>query len=71
MDQPFDIFRVDRKGGVVWCAAADSLDAAKAAVEQLSKIERGIEFAIVNQETHEQLTVKPAMLSRATHTSAG
>jgi hypothetical protein len=65
--QPFDIFRVDQKGGVVWCAAANSLDETKATVEQFSKIEPGIEFVIMNQETKEQIAVKPVLLSHATH----
>jgi hypothetical protein len=65
MDQPFDIFRKDHIGGLLWCSTADSLDEAKATVERLGKIERGIEFVILNQETHERVTVKAAPLTRS------
>jgi hypothetical protein len=69
VSRPFEIFRVGQESGLVWCASAYSLDEAKATVEQFSKIER-VEFLIVNRETKEQITVKPALVSHATHTNA-
>jgi hypothetical protein len=63
--RPFEIFRVDQETGMVWCASTNSLDEAKATVEQLSKIER-VEFLILNRETKEQITVKPALVKHAT-----
>ena len=58
MNQAFDIFRKDHGGGLLWCSTANSLEEAKATVERLGKIERGIEFLILNQDTHEHVTLK-------------
>ena len=71
MGRPFDIFRVDRNGSLVWYAATYSLDKARATIEQFSKIERGVEFVILNRETKEQITVTPTLLSHTKHTSVG
>jgi len=68
MDKSFDIFRKGHDGGLLWCSTANSLDEAKATVERLANIERGIEFEILNQETQEHVTVKAAVLSRS-HTA--
>jgi hypothetical protein len=65
MDQRFDIFRKDHVGGLLWCSTANSLGEARATVERLGKIERGIDFVILNQETHEHVTVKAAALSHS------
>ena len=61
MDQPFDIFRKNRDGSLVWRATAHSLDEVRAIVERLSKCESGIEFVILNQETQQQTTITPAL----------
>ena len=65
MDQPFDIFRKGHDGGLLWCSTANSLKEAKATVKILAKIERGIEFVILNQETQEHVNVKAAVLGRS------
>ncbi len=65
MHQPFDIFRKDHVGELLWCSTANSLDEAKAEVERLAKVERGVEFVILNQETQEHVTVKAAALSHS------
>jgi hypothetical protein len=59
MNQPFDVFRKD-KDGFVWRSTANSLDEAKATAEGFSKIERGFELVIFNQETQQHTTVEAA-----------
>ena len=59
MNEPFDVFRKDRNGALVWRAAANSLHEARATVERFRKIESSeTEFVIFNQQTQEQTTVK-------------
>ena len=45
MDQQFDVLRRG-EDGLVWRAAASSLDEAKTTVERLRKSEGGVEFVI-------------------------
>jgi endo-1,4-beta-mannosidase len=52
---PFDIFRLNDKGELIWCLATATLDEAMTKVQQLSEAE----FVIVNQNTQEKIAVKP------------
>jgi len=57
MIAPFDIFRVDSTdGALIWCATAESLDAAKERVATLGKMHRA-QFVIVSIKTGRRLTI--------------
>jgi len=56
MTEPLDLFIKMENGTYVWKAAADSLQDAKAKVEQLATNSPG-EYMIYNQETNEKIVV--------------
>lgn len=57
----FDIFRTDVKGSLLWCSKANTLDEAKAAVQELIRAERSArEFIILNQATQERTIITPS-----------
>jgi hypothetical protein len=58
MIAPFDIFRKDEAGELVWCEEAKNLDEAKMKIEALAKSRRAT-FVIFCQKTGERVTVEP------------
>jgi hypothetical protein len=55
---PFDIFRAESKGSVLWIGSAASLAEAKARIQQQSASSAG-EFLVVNQKTGSKVFIKP------------
>jgi hypothetical protein len=56
MDQPFDIFRKDVDGRVVWCGTAKSLAEAHAKIRGLEI--PNLEFMVIDELTGEQTFIK-------------
>ena len=52
MDQPFDIFRKEVDGRIVWCSAAISLAEAHAKIRDLDQT--SVEYIIVNEVSGER-----------------
>ena len=57
MNQPFDLFKKEIDGHVVWCGAAISLADAHARIRRLDDMT--IEFLIINEHTGERIVVNP------------
>jgi hypothetical protein len=55
---PFDVFKVNTDGSTLWVGAAESLEAAKARVEELLKLNLQTEFVIFSQRTQNKLSFK-------------
>ncbi len=58
MIAPFDIFRTDGNGDLLWCDEALSLDDAKAKVQELSKSAK-TSFVIRSQRTGNRIVLPP------------
>lgn len=58
MIAPFDIFRVDSPGGILWIEAVAELDAAKARVAALMQT-TPCEYLIFSQITGHKISIKP------------
>jgi hypothetical protein len=56
MTARFDIFRIETNGGVRWHQSAETLDEAKAQIQQLAALSPG-QFLVLNQETGNKLIV--------------
>lgn len=57
MQPQLDIFKVSKDGTPVWVEAAETLDAAKARVKELLKVQPA-EYVIFNQETQDSISIK-------------
>jgi hypothetical protein len=55
---PFDIFRVDTPGGMLWIEAVAELEAAKARVAALTQT-TPCEYLIFCQKTCNKISIKP------------
>lgn len=55
---PFDIFRCEALGSVMWLCTADDLDAARAKVAELMRNSPG-EFLIANVATGKTFRIRP------------
>ncbi len=55
---PFDIFRAESNGSVLWIGSAASVAEAKACIQRQSASSAG-EFLLLNQETGSKLVIKP------------
>ena len=55
---PFDIFRVDAPGDMLWIEAVAELDAAKARVAALMQA-KPCEYLIFSQKTGHKISIKP------------
>ena len=64
MDSPFDIFKKQADGTLVWIAAADQLHTAAALVAELSEKHPG-EYHLVDKRTGEMLQLRPIYLPQA------
>ena len=58
MVAPFDIFRVDAPGGVLWIEAVAELEGAKARVAALMQT-TPCEYLIFSQKTGHKISIKP------------
>ena len=57
MQPRFDIFKIADDGNPLWVEASETLDAAKARVKELLKVQSA-EYVIFNQETQDKISVK-------------
>jgi hypothetical protein len=57
MTVPFDIFRLETGGGVLWLGSAESLQNAKARVQEFGA-RPAVDYLILNQETGAKLIVR-------------
>jgi hypothetical protein len=57
MIQPFDIFRIEKDGGLVWVGTAETMDAAKARARAECASKAG-DFWIVSLKTGNKLELK-------------
>ncbi|MGB6431073.1 MAG: hypothetical protein WBF06_10840 [Candidatus Acidiferrales bacterium] len=57
MTDPFDIFKAEPRGTVLWLESTATLEAAKARVKQLAATSGG-ECFIVNQQTGSRIHIK-------------
>ena len=57
MVPPFDIFRVEKDGSLIWCEAAATLEIAKARVEGMAAA-RPSQYVIYSQKTGHRLVIK-------------
>lgn len=58
MLQPFDILKVENNKSPVWIGAAETLEAARARIQELQKLNPAMEFVIFNQKTQDKIFVK-------------
>jgi hypothetical protein len=58
MTAPFDIFALESGGGVNWQGSAETLEDAKARVQELARRSPG-EFVLLNHHTGKKFIVKP------------
>lgn len=58
MVAPFDIFRMDEEGQLLWCEEAASLEEAKARIQALTKSRRTT-YVILSQRTGHRMVVEP------------
>jgi hypothetical protein len=56
---PLEIFKVDKEGHPIWVQATDSLDKAKARVQELGK-SWPAEYWIVSRTTGHKVRIKPS-----------
>jgi hypothetical protein len=59
MVPPLDIFKIDPRGGVLWCNAAATLETAKAHIQKLAVSSPG-NHLILNQKTGQRVSVMPS-----------
>jgi hypothetical protein len=64
MNAPFDIFRAETNGGVLWIGSAATLADGKARVQELAARLPG-DYVLVNQETGNRLVIRPDDVNRA------
>ena len=57
MNAPFDIFRTETNGGVLWIESAATLQDARARVQELGMRSPG-EYLLLNQETGNKLVIR-------------
>ena len=57
MNAPFDIFRTEINGGVLWIESAATLEDAKARVQELGMRSPG-EYLLLNQEKGDKLVIR-------------
>jgi hypothetical protein len=57
VNAPFDIFRTEINGGVLWIESAATLEDAKARVQELGMRSPG-EYLLLNQETGNKLVTR-------------
>ena len=57
MITPFDVFKIDRNGHVLWCDQAASLQEAKAKVRRLALSEKA-EYLILNENNGNRLFIQ-------------
>lgn len=57
MTAPFDIFRAETNGGVLWIESATTLEDAKARVQELAMRSPG-EYLLLNQKTGNKLVIR-------------
>ena len=62
MVAPFDIFRVDTPGEMLWIEAVAELESAKARVAALMQAKPG-EYMIFSQKTGHKISIKPTDVS--------
>jgi hypothetical protein len=55
---PFDLLKVETDGTTRWLEAAETLDAAKARVDELLKLYPTVEYMIFSQQTQNKISVK-------------
>jgi hypothetical protein len=55
---PFDVFRVDEQGVLLWCGDAETFESAKKKARLLAQSDR-CEHVIFDQATGDRITVKP------------
>ena len=55
---PFDIFKADETGHLLWCGEAHTLDDAKLKVQAISRSHK-MSFVVFNQTSGERLVVEP------------
>lgn len=58
MIAPFDIFRTDKSGTLLWCGEAKTLDEAKERVATLMAAEQ-TEYVIFSQKTGNRMVIQP------------
>ena len=58
MIPPFDIFRKARGGPLLWCAAATTIEEAKAQARALMELD-GLEYVIFSQKTGNRIAIGP------------
>ena len=58
MVPPFDIFRVEKDGSLIWCEAAATLELAKARVEAMAA-SKAAQYVIYSQKTGHRVIIKP------------
>lgn len=64
MTAPIDIFAVESGGGVNWLGSAETLEDAKARIQELARSSPG-EFVLLNHHTGKKLIVKTDGETRA------
>jgi hypothetical protein len=57
MTTPFDIFKVEAGGSVLWLGSADSIEDARTRVQEIGA-GSAVDYLIVNQETGAKLIVR-------------
>jgi hypothetical protein len=58
MIAPFDIFKTDKEGTLLWCGEASSLDEAKMKVQHFLR-EETTDYVIFSQKTGNRLVIQP------------
>jgi len=64
MTTPIDIFALESGGGVNWLGSAQTLEDAKARIQELARRSPG-EFVLLNHHTGKKFIVKPDGETRA------
>ena len=54
----FDMFRVDEKGALLWCASAETFEDAEATAKNLAQSSK-CEYVIFSQSSGNRLIIKP------------
>lgn len=65
----FDIFKIDKDGHLIWCAAAANLDEANSEARARARADKG-NYVIFNQKTGTRSIIGPGFLDGGIHTEA-
>ena len=56
----FDIFKVDKDGHLIWCAAATTFEEANSSARALARADKR-DYVILNQKTGKQLIIRSTL----------